>query len=446
MNFSRRTFIRLISFVTVVVVVLSISSGINMYRYMAAQRKLQASRERALTELGAYLDDIQVKLTKGMYSSGGQMLSDISSELWRSCACAKSSLSVITDANTQSSDIYKFLSQVGEYALCVNEAISSGEDLSDEENQNLEKLREYSGELSEKVNYLIDQEQNGGLDFEKIESTLAREDEGNLYLADEINDTTQVLEDYPTLIYDGPFSDHIDSKESEILKSAREVSRNTAHAAAIDFLGGENTELYFLNETEGNMSTYNFYNASYTVSVTKRGGIVSSVLCSAYAGESTIDGEEAVKIATQFLKNRGYERIKESYYAIYDGVCTINFAYYHKGITYYTDLIKVSVALDDGKITAFDATGYIMNHKERVVPEKTKYTPESAEKLLKDELEVLNSKRVFIPTDWGSEIYAYEYHCKDDEDREVLIYIEPDTGEEADILLLLYSDGGILTK
>ena len=104
------------------------------------------------------------------------------------------------------------------------------------------------------------------------------------------------------------------------------------------------------------------------------------------------------------------------------------------------------MALDTGKITAFDATGYLMNHHKRTVPKKVKYTLSEGKSLINPTLEILSYKKAFIPTDWESEEYVYEYRCRDNKDNEVLIYIDPATGEEKDILLLLYTDGGILTK
>ena len=170
------------------------------------------------------------------------------------------------------------------------------------------------------------------------------------------------------------------------------------------------------------------------------------MLKSRYAGESKIATEDAIRKATAFLKEKGYTKIKESYYSTLDGVCTINYSYYEDGITYYTDLIKVSVALDNGEILGFDATGYIMNHKTRKVPENTKYDLRTAEKLLKDDLKVLANKKAFIPTDYETENYVYEYRCKAEDSQEILVYIDPVTGEEKDILILLYTDGGVLTK
>ncbi len=442
----RRTLVRLVSFLTAIVVALGVWGSVNMYKLATIKRDVQASRERALTQLGTYMDDIDINLQKCMYSSSDVMLSDVASKLWRSSASAKESLSEITDGNTEVSGVYKFLSQVGEYTLSLNEKLASGEKLSKEETENLKKLKAYSEKLSQTVNYLIQEEENGGLNFEEVKSTLQSEGDEKLYLATELNDANQALEDYPTLIYDGPFSDHINSKKSELVENLEEITQDKAQEKAARFLGLKKEDLYFLNKTESNLSTYTFYNTDTTISVTKKGGLVSYMINSRYAGESKLKTEDALEKAKTFLAEKGYKKVKESYYATTDGICTVNFSYYEDGITYYTDLIKVNVALDNGEISGFDATGYIMNHKSRAVPQNVKYTLKSAEKLLKDELKVISSKKAFIPTDYETENYVYEYRCKAEDSQEILVYIDPVTGEEKNILILLYTDGGVLTK
>ncbi len=446
MKKSKRSDIRKISFLIAVVVTLSIWAGVSTYKLVEAKNEVRRSNERALTQLGTYLDDISLNLQKCTYLKSENMLSDVSVKLWRSSASAKESLSEITDGNTQISDVYKFLSQVGEYTLSLNDSFKNGESLSENESKNLNTLLEYSRELSDSVNNLISQEEEGVLSFEEIKSTLQEEGDAPAVLGEKLNDANQSLENYPTLIYDGPFSDHIQNKKSALLENAEVVSEEKARGKAADFIGLKPQDLKFLSKTNSSMSTYNFYNGDYTVSVTKNGGIVSSMLTNSYAQEIKLSQKAAIKKATEFLNDRGYTDIKESYYSTTDGICTINFAYYENGITHYTDLIKVSIALDDGTVTAFEATGYLMNHCEREIPQGIKYDLKKAEVFLKEDLKVLNSKKVFIPTEWETENYAYEYHCKATDGEEVLIYIDPLTGQEINILILLYSDGGVLTK
>lgn len=447
MKKSRRKTVRTISFLTAVIVFLAVLSTVSTVKYMKSERLLKASRERALTELGTHLDTISVNLDKCLYASTSPMIANVSTEVWRASTAAKTNLSEITDGEAELSAIYKFLSQVGEYTMTLNEKSAAGEKISETETENLQKLSEYAEQLSGEINYLISEEQNGGLDFEYVKSTLAEDDtKKTLYLGQELDDAKQTMADYPTLIYDGPFSDNIDTKKSKLIENLPEISKEEAQKKAADFLDIDETRLYFLSECQGNLSCYSFYNADVTVSITKKGGIVSYMLYSRFADESTLTTEEAIEKAKLFLNQRGYKNVKESYYAAIDGILTINFAYYENGVTYYTDLIKVSVALDNGEITAFDSTGYLMNHTRRTDETVYKYTLENAEKLLNQSLKIKSSKKVYIPTDFGTEIFAYEYHCVAPDEQEILVYIDPETGNEVEILVLLYMDDGVLTK
>ena len=443
---SRRGLIRTVSFITTLVVALGIWGSVNAYKLSQAEKLIKISNERALTQLGTYLDDISTNLQKCMYCNGEGMLSDVSSDLWRSSSSAKESLSELTDGNTEISAVYKFLSQVGEYTISLNKRIAQGKKITPEETQNLTKLLEYAENLSKNINYLIEQEENGVLDFEEIKTTLQAQTEERMYLGNELNDAGQSLNDYPTLIYDGPFSDHIMNKKSELTENLQQVTEAQAKNTAAKFLGIKSEDLHFLSKTQNNLSVYTFYNSHYTVSVTQKGGIVSSFMTSDFVSQIQLSHSEAIAKAVEFLNKHGYHKIKESYYSTTDGICTINFSYYENGITYYTDLIKVSVALDTGKITAFDATGYLMNHKTREIENNPKYTLAEGKKLINPNLQVVGYKKAFIPTEWESEIYVYEYRCRDVKGNEVLIYVDPVTGEEKDILILLYTDGGILTK
>ncbi|MBO5897216.1 MAG: germination protein YpeB [Clostridia bacterium] len=448
MKLTKRKTVRTISFLCAITLTLAVWGTVNAVALRSAERSITQSNERALTQLGTYLDDITLNLQKSMYLRGGDKLSEITSDLWRSSVSAKENLSEITDGNTEISGVYKFLSQVGEYTLYVNKELARGNSISEEQSENLNKLLEYSRDMSNRVNYLIQQEENGLLSFREIKSTLQSSGDSGVYLGSELNDANQSLVDYPTLIYDGPFSDHIQNKKSQLLEGQKEVTEEEAREKAAGFLGLKPEQIAFLSRTEGNLSTYTFYNGDYTVAVTKKGGIVSFMLSSFYANEIKLTPQQAIKKATQYLKEKGYTSVRDSYYSTVDGICTVNFAYFEDGITYYTDLIKVSVALDDGRITAFDSTGYLMNHRVRTVPQTVKLTPVRGKRLLKSDLEIISYKKAFIPTEWESEVYAYEYRCvsKSNPSQEVLVYIDPVTGQECDVLLLMYSDGGVLTK
>ena len=137
--------------------------------------------------------------------------------------------------------------------------------------------------------------------------------------------------------------------------------------------------------------------------------------------------------------------MKNSYYYNNDGICTINFAYTQNAVVCYSDLIKVSVSLDKGEIVSVDCTGFLMNHKSRNVPGNI-LDEASAANSISSMLKCKSSQTAFIPMSDGSEVFAYEFFCSDKSGNDVLVYIDAQTGKEADIQLLLYSDGGTLTR
>ena len=86
-----------------------------------------------------------------------------------------------------------------------------------------------------------------------------------------------------------------------------------------------------------------------------------------------------------------------------------------------------------------------MNHTKRDIYHE-KITLDQAKKIIPSDLKILSEKSAVIPLDTGKEAYCYEFRCKDSKDQEVLIFIDKATGEERDILLLLYADGGVMTR
>lgn len=96
---------------------------------------------------------------------------------------------------------------------------------------------------------------------------------------------------------------------------------------------------------------------SKTAGITKSGGYVAYVLYGGKINRFSIDKDNAINLAQSYLKNIGYKNMANTYYAINNNVCVINFAYKKDDVTYYSDLIKVGVSMDNGK-------SYRLKHKD----------------------------------------------------------------------------------
>lgn len=445
---SRRNKIRKISYVLTLIAVLAAWGITASAQKVAYERQIRVSNQRAVASLSSYLDTVETDLQKMQYVNTQAMASGLSMSLCKSTAGAKSCLSELDAGSTNLSAVNKFLTQASDYVQSLNKKLASGGTLTDEDHTQITKLYEYAGKLADQISYLEEVMYVGDVDFENAASTLSNlRDMGDLSISytDTISDAEDTFSDYPTLIYDGPFSDNMTEKESDMLKTEKEISQNEAKKRAAAYSSIEEKKLIAQEDENGTIKAYVFYYDGTSVAVTKNGGYLLYLLSSDFAGESKLEAEQAVEKARQYLEKYGFTAMKDSYYSVNDGICTANFAYTQDDVICYPDLIKVGVAMDTGRIVSVDASGYLMNHKTRTIPTAV-MTANEAEATLSSVLTPKSCKTAVIPTDAGKEVYTYEFLCSDRSGNDVLVYIDAETGKEADIKLLLYADGGTLTR
>ncbi len=445
MPFMTQKKIRIILFTSTLVIVLLISTIVQTVKANKYEMEATLNKQMALMALDENLNNISTNLEKTIYVSTPTMLSKLSAELWREASGAKTNLSMLPTGKSTVTNTYKFLSQVGEFVMSLERKSASGEKLTNEERTQLKDLYSFCNKLNEQINQMCHDMQNGNFSFEEIDSTIMNKNDDLQFASQGFNDTEQAMTDLPTLIYDGPFSDHLTNSEPKLIKSLKKVSKENALEIAKKICTVEKDDLIFSHDDDGDIPCYVFKGKNHTIAITKQGGKPCYMLSSEFSGETKIKYSEAIRNAQSFLKKIGYDNMKESYYFTDDGICTINFASTKDNIIMYPDLIKISVCLETGNILAFDASGYIANHIERN-DLNVKLSKADAEKVLNEQLKILDTQLCVIPTEWSTEQLCYEIHCKTDDGQDLLVYIDCLTGEEDNILILLYSDGGVLTK
>lgn len=442
-SFSKRAYIRLIAlfaFFTVSLAVYSVTVTVKANRLSILE---EARNQRTVNELCESIDSITVDLQKCLYAASSDMLREQGNKLNREATSAKESLGQLANETADTEEIYRFLSQVGNYVI----ALSGSSSISEKDAESLRALCDYSAALNKELIALLSDYSDGTVAFSVKKDTLAPE---GAVLPDDfytrMKDTAQTVTDYPTLLYDGPFSDSVSKGDYSLLKNKNQVTRDEAKQKAAKITGLSPTAFREEEDINGDIELYCFSSKDIYITVTKNGGLIHSFIRDASAGEATITPEEAVNRGLVYLRKLGYKSMKESYYSVYDGICTINYAYVQDGVICYSDLIKVSISLDKGEPVAFDASAWLSNHRSRRLPAE-RITVQEARESLADCLTVLSEGKALIPTDSGKEVLCYEFHCKDSiTDSEVLIYTDCRTGEERDIMLLLYEDDGILTR
>ena len=441
---TRRTYIRISSFIAFLLIVLiafAVCSTRDMIDY---RNKLEVSYQQSLSELSECISNVNTDLTKSIYSNSSGEIYDLSRDLYASCSVAKNALSRLPVSQMELANTYKFLTQTSDYAQFIGAKIEDGKAISDKEHQNLLTLLSYSEKLSESLKGMLSISQSGArITQGEIRSTAAIPKNA---LSNSFSTSAKTFESFPTLLYDGPFSDQVLNKKSKLVSKARVYSKNDCKKIAADCLGVNIQRVNFDSVDKSKLPCYTFKSGRYTVSVTKQGGYIKSVLYSGIVKDNNISEGNAVNIAKEFLSDIGYKDMEESYYAVQNNICTVNFAYCKNSDYCYGDLIKVGVSMDDGKIISLDAQTYLTNHINRkaIAP---KLSEKEAAALVSPYLTVNSIKKCYIPKENGKEAACYEFSCTSTQTGEdALIYINCNSGREEDILLLLKTDNGTMVK
>ncbi len=153
--------------------------------------------------------------------------------------------------------------------------------------------------------------------------------------------------------------------------------------------------------------------------------------------------EEANNIGLNFLKEKGYKNMKETYFMKQNGILTVNYAYEQNSVTIYPDLIKVKIALDNGEILGLEASGFLNSHTNRNI-ESPSISKEYTKETLNKNLEILSDGLAIIPTEYNTEVLCWEFKGQV-KGNDFLIYINAETGKEEDILVIIDTPDGTLT-
>ncbi len=436
-----------------VIAFLAIFAGYQFMQKKSLETTVENNYNRAFHELVSYVDDINTLLQKSMLVSSASQMSTISSELFRQTTAAKACLGQLPVSEVQLEGTEKFLSQVGDFTYSLSQNVINSKDVSDDDYESLSDLSKYAQTLNDNLLKMQQDIYNGDISFGTIKKNAKEYLENSAQAADKdiltgFEDVEKEFQEYPSLIYDGPFSDHIENLKPAMLENADEISIDEGLNIAKKFLGDRGRNLAYSGESQNtNLDSYS-YSASYEnreiyITITKKGGYPVYFLDTREVGEEKHNFSDAISFAKEFLNAKGYTSLKESYYDKSNGIATINFAYTQGDVICYSDLIKVKVALDNGEIVGMEAHGYIMNHKHRNLDAIT-LSEEQAKSYINSRLSVDSSNIALIPKDSKKEVLCYEFKGNHN-GRNFLIYINVQTGAEEQILMLIESEEGILT-
>ncbi|WP_286732936.1 germination protein YpeB [Intestinimonas sp. UBA1698] len=449
--FRRRTLVRAASFLLAAFVIVGGLALQARARAEAYRLYLENGYRHAFAELSANLNELDVALQKGIYATSPSMLGVLCTQIYGKAMSAQMALGELPYSNIELEQTAAFLAKAGDYAAALSRSAAVTGVCSDEQREALRGLSAGASDLSARVAGLQSDLMGGAVtleDLEAAEARLSAAEGGGHTLADSSYQTVESdFPELPSLIYDGPFSEHIAGRTPAMLEGREDVTQDEARLAAARFLDLKPELFTLVSAGSGRLPTYSFSamvdGGELYVEVTRRGGLVVELLHSRPVESAALSREEAVAAAAAFLTSRGYPNMTESYFIDQGNVLTINFAAQQGEVLCYPDLVKVSVALDNGRVVGFESEGYLMNHTLRDLP-RSPVSLGKAQAALSPELDILSHRLALIPTGGEYEVLTHEFKCQSADGRHVLVYINAQTGQEEKILILLEDESGTL--
>lgn len=404
--------------------------------------QLENVYQRSFYELISNVNDLETNLSKSLISSNKTAQEKNLYKVWQQCDLCASNISRLPLNHNSIDKTTKLVNQLGGFSYYLLEKVKNNQEITEGDYSSLNELHslcldiqktinDYANSLSHNYSILKDVKfDNNSTGFS---STFVSMQDSSV--------------EYPTLIYDGPFSDSTLNKK---IKGLNEKYYSVDEAELIIKEGFSDyaiKSIDYLGSTKGKFETYNFQLTSTKgkeiyIQITKKGGKILTVSSYANTTEKNLDLEGCMLEAEEFAKKLNFEDVKAVWGTVVENVAYINLTAMANDVIIYPDMIKVKVAMDSGEVVGWEACAYCYNHIERNL-EPAKITKEQARAKVLSSLNVEDEKLAIIPIEFGEEKLCYEFKATKD-DATFYVYINAQTGEEENILKVIKTDNGEL--
>jgi len=431
-----RTFVRILSFLLFIIFTLF---GFVFWEYRERQSNenmLSNVNRRAFFEFLSDIEGLDSSLSKLSLCSSSKQITLLSADIWNKANSAASLLSLLPLSTDSSKNTLSYLNKVASYAYFL----SSSVEISDDTRSTISSLCDCSDEICASFQALGPYIREPGFFSEASSSVSSLEPVG---LFGSLALLESAFPETPTLLYDGPFSEHIKTM-IPLVNQEELISRKDAQIKVAELLGISFDQVKSSGDTSGDIPTFGFKisgDRNISVDITCHGGHLLCLSSDGAVLSDTISNNDAVNAADSFLSSVGYTDLQESYNYRSGGVLYINFEAVQDNVICYPDLIQVGVSLSDGQILFLNAEGYLSNHRQREIsPTLTESEVLSSHANLQCD----SARLAMIPTDGKNELLTWELSCLSPDSSHYLIYVNAETGQEEKILFLQESENGTL--
>lgn len=405
--------------------------------------KLESSYQKSFSELITNVNTIEIDMSKALVTMDNDKKQELYQKINQQCSLCASNLSNLPVNHQSIVETTKFVNQLGGFSYYLSQKLKTGVEMSDADNTAINELYNWCVYVQTVINDYANS-QDGS--FNILQSTEIGNTNSNF---DQMfANTSATGTEFPTLIYDGPFSDSIKNKQilglEDFIVSQEEAQQVIEKA----FKEYNIKNLTFNNLVEGKFRSYNFTfetaHRKYYADVTEKGGLLLSVSSIGELSPDVLTLEQAEKEAELFAKNLGLNDMKSVWATNLDGIAYVNLVPVINSVMIYPDMIKAKVSLDTGSVLGWEARSYAYNHNLRDDFNFT-VSETDARKMVSPELSILSIKKCIIPQDYGTEQLCYEYKCTYN-NYTYYVYVSGKTGLEIETLRVIKTSSGNLLQ
>ncbi len=413
---------------------------VNTNKMNAYGSSLEYVYQRSYYDLEDNVNNAENKLSKLMASSSGDYQKKLVKEISANAKAAQENLNLLPVSAGGVNNSLKFINQFYGYMSSLETSIEKNNKLTAEQKQKVGQLHQAIKEMKFNLETFT-KKLASGYSILKASKNLEG-DFNNL-----TNDLRQVKTDdieYPSMIYDGPFSDSVTNVEIKGLDGEK-VDAMTAENNLRKIYGDRKLENFkYLGQTNGKFSTHDFSfyldGANQFAQITEVGGRLLTVSGAVSSKVSNINFDQAKQVALNFSKQAGFDGLGVVWSDEKDGEAYFNLAPIEGGVILYPDLIKVKVDKSSGNVAGFEACSYFTNHTSRQIAKAT-ISEGQAKNSIENGYNIQTTKLCLVPLDYNREVLCYEFKC-DHLGSIYFIYVNAQTGVEENILEVVSSMSG----
>lgn len=416
---SRKTKILIASYVGAALIALSVFSAVCYGHLQLYRRQTGYDAARAFEETVGGIDRLSRSLEKSLYATDGGMCGKVCAGICADARAAETAMSALPFSTMELEQIRGFLGLTGDYAytLC-REAAEQG--FTDEQRQNLAAMAETAASLADAVRRMQTGVDEGLLTMDSRETQIQNVGvaEELRYLSAELIDCEAGFVPLNPLSYDGRYT-AVEEREEPA------PDEQSARALAAQVLGVLPEELETGAEyADGSRLCYR--SGTRTVCLTAEG--VESLTDSRLVSEAKLSEEEAQAAAERFLRELGCEGLRLSESRRSGALLSLLYVSETEDVTNLDKSARLTVALDDGSVYAYDACALGTESAAEGWDGET-----DPAGLLPAGLTLQEARKVTLQSPGGQSLPCWELKCRGEGDRSVTLYLNAMTGKQQEI-------------